>query len=557
MLTGLSIRNVVIIETLNISFGDGLSVLTGETGAGKSILLDSLGLALGGRSEARLLRPGADQAVVTAEFALPPESPIEAMLTEQGIESEGDLFLRRALGSDGRSRAFVNDQPVSIGFLRQIGDALVEIQGQFDERGLMNQATHRDVLDAFAGLGGQTAAVRAAFATLQRTRSELAQAKADAERARADEDFLRHAADELAKLAPAAGEEAQLADTRQLLMNAEQVAEALKLALTEIEGEDGADSRLRKALGQIQRAAGKAGGALDAVAEALERTVAESDEAMSALANAAADIDLDGSRLAEVEERLYALRDIARKHRVEVDDLPALRERIDGKLALVENQTGRLDALAAAERKAREDYTAKAETLRAQRHQAAAGLDKAVNAELPPLKLEKAAFSTAIEALPEDQWGENGIDRISFQVTTNPGTPPGPLSKIASGGELSRFMLALKVVLAAAGGPTTLVFDEVDSGVGGATADAVGQRLAQLAGARQVLVVTHSPQVAARGNDHLRVEKHAGGANDMVTGVDRLIDGDRREEIARMLSGSQITDEARAAADRLIHGGTA
>jgi DNA repair protein RecN (Recombination protein N) len=554
MLTALSIRNVVLIERLDISFGKGLLVLTGETGAGKSILLDALGLALGARSDARLLRHGSNQAVVVAHFSFYPGSPAENLLRDQGIDIEDEILLRRVLSDDGRTRAFVNDQPVSVGFLRQIGDALVEIQGQFDERGLMNQATHSGVLDACGGLTNLCAAVGAAFSALQTARSNMGEAAAAAERARQDEEFLRHASEELERLRAEPGEEKQLAETRQVMMNAEKIAESLKMAFSELEGEGSAESSLRKALGHLQRGAEKSGGALDGAAQSLERAVLEVEEAISALQNAASNVDLDGSRLEELEDRLYALRDVARKHRVTVDGLPTLLEEFNSKLALIDDQSDHLAALAKQEQEARQVYIDRATELRKKRRQAATLLDRSVNAELPPLKLEKAIFNTLIEELSEDRWGEEGMDRVSFLVTTNPGAPAGPLSKIASGGELSRFMLALKVVLAASGGPATLVFDEVDSGVGGATADAVGERLARLADEMQILVVTHSPQVAARGNIHLRVEKHSTGENSTVTEIARLIDGERREEVARMLSGRQITDEARAAADRLIHG---
>jgi len=554
MLTALSIRNVVLIERLNISFGKGLSVLTGETGAGKSILLDALGLALGARSDARLLRQGSDQATVTAQFIYDSDPSIDSLLKDQGIDAEDEILLRRILSADGRTRAFVNDQPVSIGFLRQIGDALVEIQGQFDERGLMNPATHCDALDDCGGLATHRKEVRAAFARLYDARTALTEAKAQTERAKQDEDFLRHAAGELDRLEAVVGEEKKLSETRQMLMNAEKITESLNLAFTELKGETGGEIRLRKALTYLQKDSENTGSALDNAAQSVERALIETEEAMSILQNTISNMDLDGSRLEETEDRLYSLRDVARKHRVTVDGLPALREEFNTKLTLIEDQSFRLSALATAEHQARKTFLERANRLHSLRIEASSRLDQALNAELPPLKLEKAAFQTSIEELPEEKWNENGIDKVSFLVTTNPGAPVGPLSKIASGGELSRFMLALKVVLAASGGPNTLVFDEVDSGIGGATADAVGERLARLADEIQVLVVTHSPQVAARRNIHLRVAKHSTENKDMVTEVNRLIDNDRREEVARMLSGREITDEARAAADQLIHG---
>ena len=554
MLTALSIRNVVLIERLSISFGKGLSVLTGETGAGKSILLDALGLALGARSDARLLRHGSDQATVTAQFTYDSDPSIKSLLKDQGIDTEAEILLRRILSADGRTRAFVNDQPVSIGFLRQIGDALVEIQGQFDERGLMDPATHCNVLDDCGRLATRRKEVRTAFARLQDARAALTEAKLQTERAKQDEDFLRHAASELDRLEAVVGEEERLSETRQMLMNAEKIKESLNLAFSELEGETGGEIRLRKALTYLQKDSENTGNALDNAAQSVERALIETEEAMSILQNSVSNMDLDGSRLEETEDRLYSLRDVARKHRVTVDGLPALREEFNTKLTLIEDQSFRLSALATAEQQARKTYLERATRLHILRAEASSRLDQALNAELPPLKLEKAAFQTLIEELPEEKWSEDGIDKVSFLVTTNPSAPAGPLSKIASGGELSRFMLALKVVLAASGGPNTLVFDEVDSGIGGATADAVGERLARLADEMQVLVITHSPQVAARGSIHFRVAKNSAGTKGMVTGVNRLIDNDRREEVARMLSGREITDEARAAADRLIHG---
>ena len=554
MLTGLSIRNVVLIESLNISFDKGLTVLTGETGAGKSILLDALGLALGARSDARLLRHGSDQATVVAQFTHEFKPDVKSLLNDQGIEIEAEILLRRILNADGRTRAFINDQPVSIGFLRQIGDALVEIQGQFDERGLMNPATHCSVLDDCGQLTNYHSTVRAAFNRLEDARIALRDAKLEVERAKQDEDFLRHAAGELDSLVPAVGEEKKLSESRQILMNAEKIAESLSLAFGELQGETGGESRLRRALTHLKRVPENTIDILDNAAQSVDRALIETEEAMNTIQNVISDVDLDGSRLEELEDRLYALRDVARKHRIPVDGLPELRKEFNAKLSLIEDQSDQLSVLATAERKAREAYLEHATVLHTLRSEAGSRLDEALNVELPPLKLEKAAFRTLIEKLPEEKWSEDGMDNVSFLVTTNPGSPAGPLSKIASGGELSRFMLALKVVIAASGGPTTLVFDEVDSGIGGATADAVGERLARLADKMQVLVVTHSPQVAARGHIHLQVAKHSTGIEDTVTEVNRLIDDERREEVARMLAGKEITDEARAAADQLIHG---
>ena len=553
MLTGLSIRNIVLIERLDLTFSDGLSVLTGETGAGKSILLDSLSLALGARSEARLLRPGADNGRVTATFELTPGHPLLAVLDEHDLPVEDTLILRRVLSTDGRTRAYVNDEPTSVNLLRRLGDSLIEIQGQFEERGLLNPATHRGLLDAFGALEVQRDKSAAAYRDWRTATAARTEAETEAARAKQDEEYLRHALAELQELGPVAGEEDQLADTRNMLQNAEALISALTDSFAELDGESAAESRLRAALGRLDRIADKAGGRLGPAQAALERAIVETQESMRALRAVADDVQVAGDDLESIEERLFTLRDVARKHGVAVDDLPALCDRIAARVDSIESEADTLDRLRQAESQAREQYVACAEALHEARHAAAARLDAAVTAELPPLKLEKAQFMTVLEALPEDQWGPDGTDRVAFEVCTNPGAPSGPLTKIASGGELSRFMLALKVVLAEVGDTPTLVFDEVDSGIGGATADAVGERLARLAHNVQVLVVTHSPQVAARGDTHLRVEKRS--ATDLAqTSVDRLVDEARREEVARMLSGRRITDEARAAADRLLEG---
>ena len=553
MLTGLSIRDIVLIDRLDLAFSDGLSVLTGETGAGKSILLDALGLAMGGRSDGRLLRHGSARGSVTATFQLPVDHPAAQILAEHDIEFDGSLLLRRVLTSDGRTRAFINDEPVSVNLLRRLGGMLVEIQGQFAERGLMNSEIQREILDAFGGLRDQAETVRSAFLDWRAKRTARETAESDAARAKQDEDYLRHALEELDTLAPEADEESQLAEQRNLLMNAEAILTALNAGYAEIEGETGAENRLRAALASLDKVSGKAGQRLDAPRAALERAVLETEEAMLALQNTAAELAVDDNTLEDVEGRLFALRDVARKHGVTVADLPMLRERMSQAIAALDDQTTSLRDLAEAESAARAAYAAAAKALNDARTAAAAGLDAAVNTELPPLKLEKAHFTATVTRLDEADWNENGMDRIEFQASTNPGTPTAPISRIASGGELSRFLLALRVALAGTDDIPTLVFDEVDSGIGGATADAVGQRLSSLAQQVQVLVVTHSPQVAARGSAHLRVEKSASGEA-AVTGVDFLDAGGRREEVARMLSGRDITDEARAAADRLIEG---
>jgi DNA repair protein RecN (Recombination protein N) len=553
MLTGLSIRNVVLIDRLDLSFAEGLSVLTGETGAGKSILLDSLGLALGARAETRLLRPGADRGSVTATFQISKDHPANALLDEHGLLVDETVILRRVIGADGRTRAFVNDEAASVSLLHRIGESLIEIQGQFDERGLMNPTNHRDLLDAYGDTEQAQRDARDAYEAWRDTIAQRRKLQEDAENARRDEDYLRISLEELEQLDPVAGEEKQLAERRALLQNAEAVATALNAAFAELDGDDAAESRLRAALAHVDRIADKTGDLLDTTRGTLERAVSETLDAMALLRRFADAVELDGQDLEAIEERLFALRSIARKHGIDVDDLPLLRERIAERFKLVEDQTDTLAQMEKRERESRDVYLSAARELSRLRTDAAGRLDAAVNAEFPPLRLEKALFITRIEELPEGAWGPEGIDRVSFLVTTNPGAPPGPLSRVASGGELSRFMLAIKVALAAVNATPTLVFDEVDSGVGGATADAVGIRLARLAEKVQILVVTHSPQVAARGNTHLRVEKRE-AADLAVTGVDRLDETARREEVARMLSGQEITDEARAAAGRLLQG---
>jgi DNA repair protein RecN (Recombination protein N) len=551
MLQSLSIRDVVLIERLDLSFDAGLTVLTGETGAGKSILLDSLGLALGARAESGLVRHGAEQAGVTAAFDLPSTHAAFALLAEQGIAADGELVVRRVLNADGRSRAFVNDQPVSVGLLRQLGDTLVEIHGQFESHSLLNPAIHRGVLDAFGGLEERLKKVSTAY----RTWREATKARTEAERmlrqAREEEEILRHAISEISTIAPKPGEEVELADKRSRLMHAEKLVEGMNAALAALERNGAVETNLRQAQKALERVADKAGGQLNGAIGALERATMEAAEALAQLEKASTEIDLDPRHLEQTEERLFALRDLARKHGVEVAGLVKLGKDLQKRLDAVMDGEEGLARLARAESAAREAYLVAARDLSRARQASAKALDAAVAAELPPLKLDKAKFVTRIEELEESGWGENGLDGISFLVATNPGTPPGPLAKIASGGELARFMLALKVVLAGTSTVATLVFDEVDSGIGGAVAAAVGDRLARLAGKLQVLVVTHSPQVAARGGKHLHVAKSV-RQDKTLTEVSPLHAEARQEEIARMLSGAAVTDEARAAALKLL-----
>ncbi|HWD57388.1 MAG TPA: DNA repair protein RecN [Stellaceae bacterium] len=556
MLLGLTIRDVVLIDRLSLAFRPGLCVLTGETGAGKSILLDALGLALGRRADAALVRPGAEQAAVSAEFAVTPNHPAAAILAEAGIAADlaGSIVVRRTLGTDGRSRAFVNDEPTSIGLLRVLGDSLVEIQGQGEQHGLFDPATHRELLDALSD--ADNAALGAAWRAWRTAREAAAGAAQTLAASRAEEDLLRHEHAELDALAPEADEEDRLVARRVLLQNAERLGETIGEAIGEIDGESGALAALARALRRLGRAADRAQGLLDGAVAAAERAAAETEEALGALNSAARSLELDPGVLEQAEERLFALRAAARKHDVAVADLPALREKIAERLALIDAGAEGMIAAEKAAAARREAYVAVAATVSKARERAAKKLDAAVAAELTPLRLDKARFRTVLTPLAEEDWGEHGRERVSFEVATNPGAPFGPLARIASGGELSRFLLALKLVLAGVSSVPTLIFDEVDSGIGGAVAAAVGERLQRLGASLQVLVVTHSPQVAARGAHHWRVAK-LNAQKSAVTQVEELDPDTRQEEIARMLSGSTITAEARAAAKSLIAGANA
>jgi DNA repair protein RecN (Recombination protein N) len=556
MLTGLSIRDVVLIDKLDLSFSPGLCALTGETGAGKSILLDALGLAIGDRADSALVRRGAERASVTAAFDVQPDHPARRILAEQDLDEGGSLLLRRTVAADGGSRAFVNDRPATVATLKALGSALIEIQGQAEQRGLVDPAIHRGLLDAFGDLGRQVDATADAWQRWRDAAAAEAEAAADYEAARVDEDFLRHAVGELDALAPRDGEEAVLAERRGVLMNAEKLVAGLNDAVAALSGDADVETSLRNALATIDRIAPVAAGALDAGRSALERAIAETAEAVTALSAAGHAIEVDQGSLEEVEERLFRLREVARKHGTEIDALPALRDELARRLAVLEDQSDARGRLAKATAAARKAYETTAHALRDARIAAARRLDAAIAHELPPLRLDKAIFATEIAEAAEADWGRHGIDRVRFLVATVPGNAPGPLAKVASGGELSRLMLALRVVLTGAGSAPTLVFDEVDSGIGGATAAAVGERLARLSERFQVLVVTHSPQVAARADHHLRVDK-TGGGDGLRTEVSALDAGDRQEEIARMLSGRRITAEARAAAASLLQGDAA
>ena len=550
MLTALSIRDVVLIEALDLQFGTGLVVLTGETGAGKSILLDALGLALGVRADSGLVRSGQPQASVTVSFDLAVDHPAYRMLCDNGLQPEsGDpLVIRRTVRADGGSRAFVNDQPASVALIRELGSALVEIHGQHDDRGLLNPRGHRALLDAFGMIG--TTETESCYAAWNRAEAELAAAREALDLAARDREWLEHAAAELQTLRPMPGEEADLAEARAAMQKGARIADDLDAVRQLLDGSEGAQALLRQAARRLERIAGEHQQLAEAL-EALDRAVVEAADSETRLDRAMDALAFDPARLEETETRLFELRAAARKHRVDPESLPALTEELATRLAALDaGQEG----IAGQERRAadaRQSFLDAADRLSGLRADAARRLDEAVSRELDPLKLDTARFRTRIDALPEEQWSAAGRDRVEYEIATNPGAPFAPLVKIASGGELSRFILALKVALAERGAATTMIFDEIDRGVGGAVASAIGERLHRLAERSQLLVVTHSPQVAARGNSHLLIEKSHDGLVTR-TGVHALDEAARREEIARMLSGAQVTDEARAQAIRLL-----
>ncbi len=552
MLARLSIRDIVLIDRLDIDFAEGLAVLTGETGAGKSILLDAFALALGGRGDQALVRQGAEQGQVTAVFEVAPAHPARALLMAHDIPAEDELILRRAQFADGRTRAFVNDQPVSVQAMRELGTALVEIHGQHDERALVDAATHRRLLDAFGALEADATKVAALWDARREAQAAADAHRAEVERAKREGDWLRHAVEELGKLSPQAGEETALAERRTGMMQAEKVAEDLRDAHEVIAGANSSVPGLAGVIRRLERRAAQAPSLVEPAVKSLDAALTALEETRSHLEHALRAADFDPAELERIEERLFALRAAGRKYNVPVDDLAALAARYKSDIALIDAGEDRLKALEAAAREAEAAYRAAADKLSKARVKAAAALDKAVNAELKPLKLERAKFTTEIESDPAAA-GPNGIDRAEFWVQTNPGTRPGPLMKVASGGELARFLLALKVVLADRGSAPTLVFDEIDTGVGGAVADAIGVRLAKLGSDVQVLAVTHAPQVAAQATRHYVISKDlADKGKRVATRVTEVAAEKRREEIARMLAGAEITAEARAAAERLI-----
>ncbi|GAA0294623.1 DNA repair protein RecN [Rhodovulum strictum] len=550
MLRSLDIRDLLIIDRLELAFRPGLNALTGETGAGKSILLDALGFVLGWRGRADLVRAGATQGEVVAVFDLPSGHAARAVLDEAGLDAGDELILRRVTTAEGRKTAWVNDRRVSAEVLRALSDVLVELHGQQDDRGLLNTRGHRALLDAFGGLEPQLDAVRAAWRERARAQQALAAAEVRLSALKAEEEYLRHAVGELDALAPRPGEEAELDARRRMMQAATRIREDIARAHAALGPGEGAEGRMGDALRWLEGAVGRAEGRLDAAVAALVRALAELGEAVHEVETAIEALDVDPAALETAEERLFAIRALARKHAVLPDDLGGFAEDLRARLAALDAGEGDLAALRQARDAAGAAYDAAAAGLSAARAAAAGRLDAAMAGELAPLKLDRAAFRTDIA---EAESGPEGRDAVSFTVATNPGAPAGPLNRIASGGELSRFLLALKVCLARGASPLTLIFDEIDRGVGGATADAVGRRLAELSLTAQVLVVTHSPQVAARAAHHWRVEKRVTDGT-TLSSVSALDAGARVDEIARMLSGDTITDEARAAARALLAG---
>jgi DNA repair protein RecN (Recombination protein N) len=552
MLVRLAIRDIVLIDQLDLEFAEGLSILTGETGAGKSILLDSLSLALGARGDGALVRQGQPQGQVTAVFDLAKNHPAILFARERNFDTDGELILRRVQLADGRTRAFLNDQPAGVQMIRAIASELVEIHGQHDERALTDAATHRTLVDAFGRLEQLVEAVRAAFAAVKAVESELAAEAARVAAAQAEAGFAAHAHQELAKLAIESGEEESLAERRSLMMQAEKVSADIREAYESLSGEGSATPVLVAAARRLERRLPQAPTLIEPCIKALDGALEALDAASGVIEAALRSAEFDPNELERAETRLFALRGMARKYSTPVARLPALAEKYAADIAALDASQARLVALGEAAKSARRAYAIAANALSKGRQASARELESAVGAELPPLKLERARFIVEITS-DSDALSADGIDRVEFCVQTNPGSRAGPLMKVASGGELARFMLALKVALADRGSAPTLVFDEIDTGVGGAVADAIGQRLARLATRAQVLAVTHAPQVAARSTRHFRIAKSDVGKGERVaTRVLALDESGRREEIARMLAGATVSEEARAAAKRLI-----
>jgi DNA repair protein RecN (Recombination protein N) len=557
MLAELLIRDIVLIDRLDLRFPAGLSVLTGETGAGKSILLDAVSLALGGRGDGALVRQGEARGQVTAIFDVPADHPARALARLADIDLEGDLILRRIQFADGRTRALVNDQAVSVQALRAIGTTLVEIHGQHDDRAMVDPATHRDILDAYAGLQAQARAVLEAARRVRELRTEMAAQETRLETIRREAEYLSHAHAELTELDPRPGEEETLTERRQVMMQSEKIATDLADALDTVGGSASPVPAISAVVRKFERRGAQLGPLLDPAIAALNSVLVALDESRSAIEDTIRATEFDAGELERTEERLFKLRAASRKFSVPADELAALRDRFAADLAAIDAGEEELVALRKQHAGADRAYAEAADALSAARHAAAAALDEAVARELAPLKLERARFITKVETDTSSR-DPSGFDRVEFWAQTNPGTRPGPVMKVASGGELSRFILALKVVLADRGSAPTLVFDEVDTGVGGAVSDAIGQRLARLAERVQVMAVTHAPQVAARASSHFLIAKEPVPESERVaTRVAALAPTPRREEIARMLAGASVTDEARAAAHKLIEAAAA
>lgn len=552
MLQSLSIRNVVLIDKLDLDFKSGLSVLTGETGAGKSILLASLGLVLGNRAETSLIRQGEDKLSVTAQFSLQKQTPaLRALLDEYEIEADDELLIKRSLTRDGKGKIFINDQPAGAKLLKEIGKYLVEVHGQFDNQGLLNPANHLDVLDAYGAYKPLAERTAAAFAAYKKARAARQEAEKNIARAKEDEENLRHWVDELEKMNPRPDEEDELGKKRQEMMNAEKIIDSLNYAYGALTERADVQGAIRSAQSAMDKANTLVDGRYQTIIDMLDQALIDISETVNELEEVSHNVSLNQNELENIEERLYALRGLARKHNVAVSDLPQTLADFRNRLSTIELGEEGIAALRKAEDTAKLDYVKAANELSSARQAAALQLDNKVMSELPPLKMEKARFVTVVEKTDESGWSEKGFNNVYFTVATNPNSPQGPLNKIASGGELARFMLALKVNLAQSSSVATMIFDEVDAGVGGATAQAVGERLARLARDVQVLVVTHSPQVAACGNNHFKVEKSTAD-NVTTTTVRELTKIEKSEEIARMLAGEVITDAARAAAKVLM-----
>ena len=555
MLRRLSIRDVVLIDHLELEFNKGLSVLTGETGAGKSILLDSLGLALGNRADVDLIRPGAKQAVVAATFEVDNNHSLNNLLTEHGLSPEdGLVIMRRVVGSDGRSRAFINDQATTVTLLREISDHLIEIQGQFDRFSLASSSVQLTALDLYGNLTASTNKVKRLYHHWSKTVSDLREVEEKISLIRSEEEQLRHDLAELNDLSPFLGEEVTLSNERQLLQNSERLIDGFNQVIEDLAGDTGAEPALQRSLKLLVRMAEFSGGRVDKIISTLENSAAEISDAMQDLQSLAHVIETNSAHLETIENRLFSLRAAARKYNTKIDNLDKVRDKLIEKIAILDDNSQLFKTLKNDAEEARQSFLKKSKVLSNKRIKAAISLDKEISQELVPLKLDNTIFNSNITILSEPSWSETGIDTVEFLIATNPGSIPGTIGKIASGGELSRILLALKVVLTGTSNVATLIFDEVDAGVGGATAAAVGERLSSLSNSSgpQILVVTHSPQVAAVGHCHWRVSKESIN-NKPLTRVILLNQKDRTEEIARMLSGAKITKEARAAATRLLN----